>query len=139
MTRKDQIKILDDKIKSNTNQYKVDRLHAEISAFSSGELNKYEFLMRKHSKYKPNALDKAKFEFFSLGKAFSVGLDKTSQGYKEEGAIKLLKYIRDSLAGVVIRPNRPDNNDNDDNDRHDNDHDKPDNDDNDRPDNDNND
>ena len=78
--------------------------------------------------------------FFSLGKAFSIGLDKTSQGYKEEGAIKLLKYIRDSLAGVVIRPNRPDNNDNDDNDRPDNNNnDTSDNDYNDRPDNDDND
>ena len=66
-----------------------------------------------------------------MGKAFSVGLDKTSHGYKEEGAIKLLKDIRDSLAGVVIRPNRPVNDDNDDND----DNDRPDNDDNDRPDN----
>ena len=41
MTRKDQIKILDAKIKSNINQYKIDRLNAEISAFSSGDLNKY--------------------------------------------------------------------------------------------------
>ena len=128
MTRKDQIKILDNKIKSNTNQYKVDRLNPEISAFSSGDLNKYEFLMRKDLKYKPNTLDKAKFEFSALGKAFSAGLDKTSQGFKEEGATKLLKDIRDSLACAVIRPNRPDNDDNDDNDR-------PDNDDNDRPDN----
>ena len=47
MTRKDQIKILNDKIESNTNQYKLDRLNAEISAFSSGYLNKYEFLTRK--------------------------------------------------------------------------------------------
>ena len=37
MTRKDQIKILNDKTESHTNQYKVDRLHAEISAFSSGD------------------------------------------------------------------------------------------------------
>ena len=43
MTRKEQNKILDDKIESNINQYKVDRLNAEISAFSSGDLNKYEF------------------------------------------------------------------------------------------------
>ena len=131
MTLKEQNKILDAKIESNINQYKVDRLNAEISAFSSGDLNKYEFLTRKDLKYKPNALDKAKFEFSPLGKAFRVGLDKTSQGYKEEGAIKLLKDIRDSLAGVVIRPNRPDNDDNDDNNR-------PDNDDNNRPDNDDN-
>ena len=64
MTRKEQNKILDDKIKSNVNQYKVDRLNAEISAFSSGDLDKYEFLTRKDLKYKPNTLDKARFEFF---------------------------------------------------------------------------
>ena len=47
MTRKEQNKILDHKIESNANQYKVDRLNAEISAFSSDDLNKYEFLTRK--------------------------------------------------------------------------------------------
>ena len=114
MTRKEQNKILDAKIESNVNQYKVDRLNAEISAFSSGDLNKYEFLTRKDLKYKPNALDKAKFEFSPLGKAFSPGLDKTSQGYQEEGVMKLLKDIRDSLRGGA-RPSRPDNNDNNDN------------------------
>ena len=117
MTRKDQIKILNDKIKSNTNQYKVDRLNAEISAFSSGDLNKYEFLTRKDLKYKPNALYKARFEFSPLGKTFSTGLDKTAQGYQEEGVIKLLKDIRDGLRGGV---NRPDNNDDNNNDNDDN-------------------
>ena len=107
MTRKNQIKILDNKIESNINQYKVNRLNAEISAFSSGDLNRYEFLTRKDSKYKPNALDKSKFEFSPLGKAFSTGSDRTAEGYKEEGVIKLLKDIRDNLAGGVNRPNRP--------------------------------
>ena len=117
MTRKEQIKILDDKIESNNNQYKINRLNAEISAFSSGDLNKYEFLTRKDLKYKPNALDKVRFEFSPLGKAFSMALDKTVQGYQEEGVIKLLKDIRDSLAGNVIIPARPPrpNDDGDDN------------------------
>ena len=101
MTRKEQNKILDDKIESNINQYKVDRLNAEVSAFSSGDLNKYEFLTRKDLKYKPNALDKARFEVSPLGKTFSTGLDKTVQGYQEEGVIKLLKDIRDGLAGGI--------------------------------------
>ena len=115
MTRKEQNKILDDKIESNANQYKVDRLNAEISAFSSGDVNKYEFLTRKDLKYKPNALDKAKFEFSPLGKAFSMGLDKTAVGYQEESVIKLLKDIRDGLRGGVNRPNnRPDDNNDDD-------------------------
>ena len=115
MTRKEQHKILDDKIESNINQYEVDRLNAEISAFSSGDLNKYEFLTRKDLKYKPNALDKVRFEFSPLGKSFSMGLDKTVQGYQEEGVIKLLKDIQDGLTGNLNRPNnRPDDNNDDD-------------------------
>ena len=63
MSKRDQIKILNDKIKANNAQYKIDRLNAEISAFSDCDLDKYEFLTRKDLKYKPNALDKAKLEF----------------------------------------------------------------------------
>ena len=104
MTRKEQNKMLDDKIESNNNQYKVDRLNAEISAFSSGDLNKYEFLTRKGLKYKPNALDQARFEFSLLGKTFSTALNKTVPNYQEEGVIKLLKDIRDGLAGRITIP-----------------------------------
>ena len=115
MTPKEQNKILDDKIESNVNQYKVDRLNAEISAFSSGGLNKYEFLKRIDLNYKPNALDKVRFEFSPLGKTFSMGLDKTAQGYQEEGIIKLLKDIRDGLTGGIT-PKRPVSDKSDDND-----------------------
>ena len=121
MTRKEQNKILNDRIESNVNQYKVDRLNAEISAFSSGDLNKYEFLRIIDLNYKPNALDKARFEFSPLGKVFNVGLDKTSQGYQEEDVIKLLKDIRDSLPGGITPRapggpdlDRPDNDSDDD-------------------------
>ena len=104
MTRKEQNKILYDKIESNVNQYKVGRLNAEISVFSSGDLNKYEFLKRIDLNYKPNALDKARFEFSPLGKTFSTGLDKTVQGYQEEGIKILLKDIRNGLAdGITPR------------------------------------
>ena len=74
MTLKEQNKILE----SNVNQYKVDRMNAEISAFSSGDLNKYEFLKRIDLNYKPNALNKARFEFFPLGQTFNTGLDKNA-------------------------------------------------------------
>ena len=123
MTRKEQNKILDDKIESNINQYKVDRINAEISTFSDGNLNKYEFLKRIDLNDKPNALDKARFEFSPLGKTVSKGLDKTAQGYQEEGIIKLLKDIRDGLAGGITpraprapdldRPDDDNDNDND--------------------------
>ena len=101
MARKEQNKILDAKIESNVNQYKVDRLNAEVSAFSSGDLNKYEFLKRIDLNYKPNALDEARFEFSPLGKTFSTGLDKAAQDYQEESIMKLLKDIRDGLAGGI--------------------------------------
>ena len=121
MTRKEQNKILDAKIESNVNQYKVDKMNAEISAFSSGDLNKYEFLTRKDLKYKSNALDKARFQFSPLGQTFSAGLDKTAQGYREEGVMKLLKDIRDSLRGGARPPRPDDNNDDDNNDDYNND------------------
>ena len=104
MTRKEQNKILDAKIESNVSQYRVDRLDAEISAFSSGSLNKYEFLKRIDLNYKPNALDKTRFEFSPLGRAFNEGLDKTIPNYQEEGVIKLLKETRDNLAAVINIP-----------------------------------
>ena len=134
MTRKEQNKILDNKIESNINQYKVDRLNEEMSAFSSGDLNKYEFLTRNDLQYKSNALDKARFEFSPLGKTFSTGLDKTAQVYQEEGVINLLKEIRDNLAGgigsgappgpgALPGPDNDDNDDSDDNDDNDDTHD----------------
>ena len=107
MSRKERNKILDAKTESNVNQYKVDRLNAEISAFSSGDLNKYEFLKRIDLNYKRNALDKARFEFSPLGRAFNEGLDKTIPNYQEEGVIKLLKEIRDNLAGLPMLPGPP--------------------------------
>ena len=85
MTRKEQNKILDNKIKANTAQYNLDRMNAEISAYSSGDLSKYEYLTNKDLGYKPNS-----FEYSPLGKVFTDGLNKTD---KKEGLLKRLKNI----------------------------------------------
>ena len=53
MTVIDQIKILDKKIKQNEAQYDFDRKAAKISALSSGNLNKYEYLTSEDLNYKP--------------------------------------------------------------------------------------
>ena len=45
MTLTDQLKIIDNKIKVNQAQYDLDRLAAKISAYSSGDLEKYEYLI----------------------------------------------------------------------------------------------
>ena len=53
MTVADQLKIIDSKIKANKAQYDLDRLAAKISAFSSGDLRKYEYLTNEESGYSP--------------------------------------------------------------------------------------
>ena len=92
MTRKEQVKILDDKIKASNAQYDLDRMNAEISAYSSDDLPKYKYLTKKDLKYKPDAFEQAKFEYSPLGKAFTDGLDKSD---RNEGLLKRLKNIED--------------------------------------------
>ena len=92
MTRKDQIKILDDKIKANNAQYNLDRMNAEILAYSSGDLPKYKYLTKKDLGYKPDAFEQAKFEYSPLRKVFTDGLDKSD---RKERLLKRLKNIED--------------------------------------------
>ena len=92
MTRKEQNKILNDKIKANNAQYNLDRMNAEISAYSSGDLPKYEYLTKKDLGYKPDAFEQTKFEYSPLGKVFTDGLDKSD---KNEGLLKRFKNIED--------------------------------------------
>ena len=99
MTRKEQIKILDDKIEANNAQYDLDRMNAEISAYSSGDLPKYEYLTKKDLGYKPDAVEKVKFEYSPIGKVFTDGLAKEDKS-KKVGLFKRLKNIEDNLAEV---------------------------------------
>ena len=96
MACKDQIKILDDKIKASNAQYDLDRMNAEISAYSSGDLPKYEYLTKKGLGYKKNAVGKVKFEYSPIGKAFTDGLAKEDKS-KKVGLFKRLKNIEDNL------------------------------------------
>ena len=96
MTRKEQNKILDDKIEANNAQYNLDRMNAEISAYSSGDLPKYEYLTKKDLGYKPDAFEQAKFEYSPLGKD---GLDKSD---KNEGLLKRLKNIENKSNNQLL-------------------------------------
>ena len=96
MTKSDQIKILNDKIKTNNAQYDINKLNAEISAYSSGDLDKYEFLTKKDLKCKPDALEQAKFTYSPLGKIFNDGLNKKDNTEKV-GILQRLKNIEDNL------------------------------------------
>ena len=61
MAVNEQIKILDNKIRSNEAQYDLDRHNAKISALSSGELDKYEYLTGEDLGYKLDVVQKEKF------------------------------------------------------------------------------
>ena len=92
MTINEQIKILDNKIRSNQAQYDLDRQNAIISALSSGELDKYEYLAGEDLGYKPDVVQKAKFEYSPLGQVFNKGLENNE---KQVDLLKRLKNIED--------------------------------------------
>ena len=83
MTVTDQIKILDRKIMQNEAQYDLDRKAAKISALSSNNLDKYEYLTGEDLGLKPSTIEQAKFEYSLLGKVFTKGLEKEED--KKEG------------------------------------------------------
>ena len=92
MTITDQIKILDKKIVQNEAQYYLDRKAAKISALSSSNLDKYEYLTGEDLGLTPNTVEQARFEYYPLGKIFNKGL---SESDKKEGLFKRLKDIED--------------------------------------------
>ena len=89
MTINEQIKILDNKIRSNHAQYDLDRQNAKISALSSGELDNYEYLTGEDLRYRPDVVQKAIFEYSSLGQVFNKGI------YTNEKQVGLFKRLKD--------------------------------------------
>ena len=71
MNKSSQVKIFNDKIKANQAQYDLDRETAKISALSSKELDKYEYLTGEDLGCKPDVIQRAKFEYSPLGEAFN--------------------------------------------------------------------
>ena len=76
----------------NEAQYDLGRKVAEISALSSNNLGKYEYLTGEDLGLKPSTVEQAKFEYSPLGKIFNKGLDKDD---KKEGLFKRLENIKD--------------------------------------------
>ena len=90
MTINEQAKLLDNKIRANKAQYDLDRQAAKVSALSSGELEKYQYLTGENLGYKPDVVQKAKFQYFPLGQVFNKGLDVSE---KNEALLKRIKSI----------------------------------------------
>ena len=75
MTVTDQNKTLDRKIMQNEPQHDLDRKATKISALSSNNLDKYEYLTGEDLGLKPSTVEQAKFEYSPLGKVFTKGLE----------------------------------------------------------------
>ena len=85
MTVTDQLKIIDNKIKVNQAQFDLDRLAAKISAYSSVDLRKYEYMTGEDLGYKPSVFEQAKFDYSPLGKVFNKVLTEED---KKEGVFE---------------------------------------------------
>ena len=82
----------------NEAQYDLDRKAAKISALSSNNLDKYEYLTGEDLGLKPNTIEQARFEYSPLGKIFNKGLDKDD---KKEGLFKRLKNIENAQKNLI--------------------------------------
>ena len=88
----DQIKILNRKTIQNEEQYDLGRKAAKISALSSNNLDKYEYLTGEDLGLKANTTEQAKFERSPMGKIFNKGLNKDDE---KEGLLKIFKKTED--------------------------------------------
>ena len=82
----------------NEAQYDLDRKVAKISALSSNNLDKYEYLTGEDLGLKPSTIEQTKFEYSPLGKNFNKGLDKDDQ---KEGLFKRLNNIENAQKNLI--------------------------------------
>ena len=92
----------------NEAQYDLDRKAAKISALSSNNLDKYEYLTGEDLGLKPSSIEQTKFEYFPLGKIFNMVLDKKEKD-KEEALPKTLKNIEDKNEELLKAKNKTEN------------------------------
>ena len=89
-------------MKHNTIQTKK---AAIISAWSSKNLDKVEYLTGEDLGLKPNTIEQARFEYSPLGKIFNKGLDKDD---KKEGLFKRLKNIENAQKNLIKNDDKDD-------------------------------
>ena len=77
----------------NEAQYDLDRIAAKISALSSNNLDKYEYLTGEALGLKSYTIEQAKFEYSWFGKIFNKGLDK-DEDKKRRTFKKIKKHWR---------------------------------------------
>ena len=72
--------------------------HNTISAWSSKNFDKVEYLTGEDLGLKPNTIEQARFEYSPWGKIFNKGLDKDDQ---KERLFKRLKNIENAQKNLI--------------------------------------
>ena len=99
MALTEQVKILDEKIRGNKAQYDLDKETAKISALSSRNLEKYEYLTGEDLGYKPDIIQRVKLEYFPLGEGFNKVFKRY---YKNKKVIKLGAILLICLMDLIL-------------------------------------
>ena len=83
---------IDDKIRDEKLQYDINREAANISALSSGKIDKYKYLTGQEilPSDQSRIIEQAKFTYFPLGKAFEKQTKKLKN--KDKNKLKLYKF-----------------------------------------------
>ena len=97
---------IEDQIKDEKLQYDINREAAKISALSSGEIDKYEYLTGEEilPSNKQQIIEQAKFTYSPLGKAF----ENQTKTIEDQGE-KQIKVIQDNKEQSVNINNYKDN------------------------------
>ena len=80
MTKKEQLKVLKDKINANRADFNLNRQTAKIRALATGDLDKYEYLTVEETSYRSNPIEQKRFEYSPLGKVFNKVLENKEYG-----------------------------------------------------------
>ena len=105
MSISEKIKAINNKIEQNKAQYNLDRQTANISALTSGNISKYEFLTGKDVLTEKGLLEKAaglkRFEYSPLGKELKAPTSAAEKQYQ-----KLDKIFESNKKEEVIKKSR---------------------------------
>ena len=98
---------INDQIRDEKIQYDIDRKTTEISALSSGKIDKYEYLTGKEvlPSNQQQIMEQVKFTYSPLGKAFETQTKTIEdQGQKQVEALKTLKSDNEKLTIEDVIP-----------------------------------
>ena len=96
---------IDDQVKDEKLQYNINREAAKLSALSSGEIRKYEYLTGEYilPSNQQQVIEQTKFTHSPLGKAFDKKIKKNK--YQGEKQVEALNNLKQETKPIKDTPN----------------------------------